>query len=130
MLNRVSSRRADAPEESGSDAPDAERIGSRAPLDLAPPAPLSPRQLQLPGPRTSDPLLGTVIGERYSIEQILQTGGQGRVYRGRHVIIGKQVAIKTLLRPEDEQAQARFLREAQSISQVRHMHIVEVDDFG
>ncbi|CAN5831193.1 hypothetical protein BH11MYX2_BH11MYX2_30770 [soil metagenome] len=40
--------------------------------------------------------VGSVLDGRYRIDSILGTGGMGRVYRGEHVGIGKQVAIKVL----------------------------------
>ena len=56
----------------------------------------------------------------------------GAVYEGMHIEIGKRVAIKTLspalaAMPD---ARARFLREAQLTSRVRHPHIVDVTDIG
>src|SRR5690606_21300038 len=41
-----------------------------------------------------DPYLGTVLGERYAIEEVIGEGGMGRVYLARHRLIDKPVAIK------------------------------------
>src|SRR4029077_14829405 len=72
---------------------------------------------------------GTTLG-RYKIVRVLGEGGMGSVYEGRHVAIGKKVAIK-VMSPElaaIPEARARFLLEAQLMSRVRHPHTVEVTD--
>ena len=43
-----------------------------------------------------DPYIGTTLDGRYFIEQQLGEGGMGVVYRGRHKVIDKRVAIKIL----------------------------------
>ncbi|MBW2731216.1 MAG: protein kinase [Deltaproteobacteria bacterium] len=75
---------------------------------------------------------GAMIGGRYQLEKLLGTGGMGFVYAGRHKLLGKPVALK-VLRSEleaDADQVARFLREAQLCSQLRHQNIVEITDFG
>ncbi len=62
----------------------------------------------------------------------LGEGGMGHVYRGEHVVIRKDVAIK-VLRPQlasEQQLVDRFLMEARAISMIRHNNIVDVTDFG
>jgi serine/threonine-protein kinase len=56
----------------------------------------------------------------------------GAVYEAAHLRLGKRVAVK-LMAPEiadDDQALARFRREAEVTSQLGHPHIVNVFDFG
>jgi serine/threonine-protein kinase len=74
---------------------------------------------------------GTTLG-KYSISRLLGTGGMGAVYEATHTEIGKKVAIKVLspLIAAVPGARARFLREAQLTSRVRHPHIVDVADMG
>src|ERR1044071_4729711 len=43
---------------------------------------------------SDDPLLGTVIDERYEVEARIGEGGMGTVYRVRHVELGRCFAIK------------------------------------
>jgi serine/threonine-protein kinase len=74
---------------------------------------------------------GTTLG-KYSIVKLLGAGGMGSVYEATHTEIGKKVAIKVLspLIAAVPGARARFLREAQLTSRVRHPHIVDVADMG
>jgi eukaryotic-like serine/threonine-protein kinase len=79
-----------------------------------------------------DPLIGRVVQERYLIEALLGSGGMASVYRGRHQLIDRQVALK-FLKPKqarDAISRARFLREARAVNRVQHEHIIDVSDFG
>jgi serine/threonine-protein kinase len=79
-----------------------------------------------------DPLIGTVVGDRYRIVSRIGVGGMGAVYRAEHTMMRKDLAIKVLL-PEfggkDEFAR-RFEREAESASRLQHPNIITVTDFG
>jgi serine/threonine-protein kinase len=73
---------------------------------------------------------GNVRG--YRIERLLGQGGMGLVYEARHAGLDKRVAIKTLL-PElacKPDVRARFVREGQAASKVRHDHVVDMYDVG
>jgi serine/threonine-protein kinase len=66
------------------------------------------------------------------VVRLLGEGGMGAVYEAVHIAIGKKVALK-VMHPElaaDPDARARFLREAQLTSRVRHPHAVDVTDVG
>jgi hypothetical protein len=78
----------------------------------------------------NDDLIGTVIDGRFDILERLTAGGMGVVYRARHVLLDAEVAIKVLLKPQDQDAQYRFLQEAQLASKVKHPNTVVVSDFG
>jgi serine/threonine-protein kinase len=74
---------------------------------------------------------GTRLG-KYQLVRRLGAGGMGTVYEAVHTEIGKHVAVKVLA-PQVaamEGARARFLREAQLTSKVRHPHAVDVTDMG
>src|SRR5437867_2662323 len=79
-----------------------------------------------------DPLLGQTLAEKYLVEELIKRGGMGAVYRGKHVLMDKTVAIKVLhpsLAVEDAVV-ARFSREAKAASRISHPHAVNVTDFG
>ncbi len=78
-----------------------------------------------------DPLVGQQL-DRYTVEEQLGEGGMGCVYRARHTVLDREYAIKVLFADfaDDGRFLARFRREAQSMSRVRHPHIVNVEDFG
>lgn len=81
---------------------------------------------------SDDPLIGQTLAEKYLIEQLMKRGGMGAVYRGKHVLMDKTVAIK-VLRPSlavDDTVVARFSREAKAASRISHPHAVSVTDFG
>jgi len=74
-------------------------------------------------------------GERlgvYAIDGWLGDGGMARVYRARHTMIDRQVAIKRLLPvlAEIPAAHALLLREARIAGGIRHRNLLEVFDFG
>ena len=74
----------------------------------------------------------TPIGDRYEIDGVLGRGGMGIVYKGKHVLMNRPVAIK-MLHPEhaaDNNVVARFQTEAQTLSQLSHPNLVSVFDFG
>src|SRR5947199_302960 len=75
-----------------------------------------------------DPLLGQTLAEKYLIEKLVKRGGMGAVYRGKHVLMDKTVAIK-VLRPSlavDDAVVARFSREAKAASRISHPHAVNI----
>ncbi len=76
--------------------------------------------------------VGSVLDGRYRIDSILGTGGMGKVFRGEHTGIGKQVAIKVLHADlgKNREAAQRFQREALASGRLDHANIVGVSDFG
>jgi serine/threonine protein kinase len=72
---------------------------------------------------------------RYQIVSELGRGSMGVVYQGFDPVIGRTVAIKTMLleglpSSEFEEYKARFQREAQAAGVLTHPNIVTVYDFG
>jgi serine/threonine-protein kinase len=79
-----------------------------------------------------DSHVGTVLDGRYRVERLLGEGGMGSVYEGRHVLVGKRVAIK-MLHAEyatNEEILKRFYREAQSAAAIGHKNIIDIYDVG
>ncbi|MEM1032810.1 MAG: protein kinase [Myxococcota bacterium] len=82
--------------------------------------------------RGSDPLIGKVVAGRYRLEARLGEGGMGLVYRARHVLIDRVVALK-LIRPDlraETHLRAWMLREAKAANRVDHAHIIDIHDIG
>lgn len=81
---------------------------------------------------SKDGYLGKVVAGRYRLEALLGEGGMGVVYRARHVLIDRVVALK-LIRPDlrgETHLRAWMLREARAANRVDHAHIVEIHDVG
>jgi eukaryotic-like serine/threonine-protein kinase len=80
----------------------------------------------------SGALVGTLLAERYRVEQLLGEGGMGQVYRAQHVHMKKTVAIKVLHRELTMQPEivARFEREAVAAARIEHAHVAAATDFG
>jgi tRNA A-37 threonylcarbamoyl transferase component Bud32 len=82
--------------------------------------------------RVNDQYIGKTLDGRYLVEALLGEGGMGVVYRGRHKVIDKRVAIK-ILRVDmaaDAEMVERFLNEAKAASSIGNPHIVDISDFG
>ena len=77
-------------------------------------------------------LIGRVLDQRYRIESCIGAGGMGVVYKARHVIIDKPLAIKMLRAEVASQPDVvkRFLLEAQLASRVKHPNVVDISDYG
>jgi formylglycine-generating enzyme required for sulfatase activity len=76
--------------------------------------------------------LGSVLGGRYRLEEILGTGGFGAVYRAVHEPLGRRFAVKMLTAPLARRPEiaGRFLREAKVVAGLDHPGIVRVTDYG
>jgi len=77
-------------------------------------------------------LIGKVVMDRYQIEAELGAGASGTVYRGRHVKLRRNVAIKVLHEDfaDDRTMLARFRREAEAAARLRHPNVIGVLDVG
>jgi serine/threonine protein kinase len=82
--------------------------------------------------KPQDPMLGRVVAGRYRLEARAGEGGMGIVYRARHVLIDRVVALK-LIRPDlrgETHLRAWMLREARAANRVDHAHIIDIHDIG
>ena len=68
----------------------------------------------------------------YEILNVLGKGGMGVVYRARQKSLDRIVAIKTVLisQMNNPELVTRFEREAVTVAQLQHPHIVAAHDFG
>ncbi|WP_181233958.1 serine/threonine-protein kinase [Enhygromyxa salina] len=79
-----------------------------------------------------DELVGTTLAERYRIDELLGIGGMGAVFRARHLLLKRDVAVK-VLHPRlsaNEDISKRFDREAQSAARLDHPNVIPVTEFG
>ncbi len=80
------------------------------------------------------PLLepGATIARHYEVLEILGRGGSSVVYKAKHNIMHKIVAVKVLLpdRRPDSRVVKRFQQEARAVSKLEHPNILKVNEFG
>jgi len=89
-----------------------------------------------PGQRLADsiarPQAGQIIGGRYQLEEWLESGAMGNVWRAQQVRLRSRAAIK-FLDPsliEVPEMLERFLQEARSAAAVQSAHVIQVFDYG
>jgi eukaryotic-like serine/threonine-protein kinase len=77
-------------------------------------------------------VLGTLLGGRYRLDAQIGRGGMSTVYRAFDTVLERPVAIKLMHREiaSDSDQLERFRREARSVAQLNHPHIVTVIDAG
>src|SRR3954467_9498719 len=77
-------------------------------------------------------VIGTLISERYRLDEKIGSGGMSSVYRAFDPTVERRVAIKLMhraLSPDPDQLE-RFRREARAVAQLNHPHVVTVIDAG
>jgi serine/threonine protein kinase len=75
---------------------------------------------------------GSLLDNRYRLDDRVATGGMGDVWRGTDVVLGRTVAVKVLRTAmlEDPEFAARFYGEARMMAAFRHPGVVEVYDYA
>lgn len=79
-----------------------------------------------------DALIGEVIDGRYTVLELIATGGMASVYRAVDTRLDRDVALK-VMRPHlahDERFVSRFKREALAAARLSHPNIVSIYDQG
>jgi cytochrome c-type biogenesis protein CcmH/NrfG len=67
---------------------------------------------------------------RYELREVLGRGGMGVIYRAWDSLMGREVALKTILDVQSQQAQQMFYREWGLQASITHPNIVEIYDIG
>ena len=81
-------------------------------------------------PGTLDP--GTILGDRYRIEELIGFGGMGAVYRATDLELDRVMALK-VIRPhlaDDPNVLQRFKQEIILAREVTHRNVVRIFDIG
>lgn len=83
-------------------------------------------------PLTQDPLVGTKLADRYLVQSVVGYGGMGIVYKARHELMDRDVAIKMLKADlkSDQLSVKRFQQEARAACRLKHPNVITLFDFG
>ncbi|MBK1877374.1 protein kinase domain-containing protein [Pelagicoccus mobilis] len=78
-----------------------------------------------------DPLIGSNVSH-FQIHELIGRGGMSTVYRGRDIVLDRDVALK-FLPPSlgsDKKTQERFIHEAKAASALDHRNIATIHEIG
>ncbi len=93
--------------------------------------PPTPQRQPSPVSGGTFPLPGSVIDNKYVVEEEIGSGGMGVVVAARHVALQQRFAIKFLVSGiDDPDTVERFVREARATSELKSEHVVRVWDVG
>jgi len=83
-------------------------------------------------PHEAVPALGSIIADKYRIEELIARGGMGAVYLATHLVSGKRLALKWMLPALGQVvgAKERFVREACATARIDHPNVVDIYDVG
>jgi eukaryotic-like serine/threonine-protein kinase len=75
---------------------------------------------------------GTMLGQRYRLEERIASGGMGDVWRCVDDVLGRTVAVKLLLPSllEEPGFTERFRGEARTMATINHPGVVDIYDYG
>jgi len=82
--------------------------------------------------QAKDDRIGTLLAGKFLVEAAIGEGGMAQVYRARHTLVDRPVAIKIMDArfAKDEQMRERFRREAKNAARLAHPNIIEIYDYG
>jgi serine/threonine-protein kinase len=92
----------------------------------------APRLAATAATTIAPPHAGQIVGERYRLEEWLESGAMGSVWRAEQIRLRSHAAIK-FLDPsliEVPEMLERFLLEARSAAAVQSAHVIQVFDYG
>ena len=77
-------------------------------------------------------MIGTLLGNRYEILELVGTGGMANVYKAKCTMLNRFVAIKVLKEEfsNDQEFLKRFSIESQASAGLSHSNVVSVYDVG
>lgn len=77
-------------------------------------------------------MVGKIIAEKYEVLEVIGGGGMGLIYKAKHILMKRIVAIKMMHPQYGSSATTlkRFQQEAQAASALNHPNILAVFDFG
>ncbi|HEY9718256.1 MAG TPA: serine/threonine-protein kinase [Trichormus sp.] len=84
------------------------------------------------GAPTKNSFVGTTLDDQYEVLSVIGQGGMSIVYKARHIMMKKVLAVKTLL-PHlvlHPHSLERFRQESQAASNLHHPNIVTIHNFG
>jgi eukaryotic-like serine/threonine-protein kinase len=85
-------------------------------------------------PPDADPMLGTLVGGRYRITELIAEGGMGRVYAAEQMMGStvRKVAVKLLVSEYSgrEHDMRRFARECSTVAELEHPNTIRFYDYG
>lgn len=81
---------------------------------------------------TRNRLRGMVIDNKYEVLSEIGEGAMGTIFKGNHITLEREVAIKVMQKKLvlDASDRERFRQEAKMLSKLMHPNIVAVHDFG
>jgi serine/threonine-protein kinase len=73
-----------------------------------------------------------ILNNRYQLQDFVEKGGMAMVYRGRDLMLERDVAVKVLRQDysRDPAFRERFRQEAKAAANLSHSNVVTVYDFG
>ena len=79
----------------------------------------------------ADRVVGTIVGQRFEILSVLGVGGMSTVYKARHLLLDRVVAVKLIHSGQVQlKALRRFQQEAKTATSLNHPNIATVREFG
>ena len=75
-------------------------------------------------------LIGSMLQGRYRLLEVIDQGGMGQILRAIQEPMGREVAIKIMKAPQEQDAEKRFFREAALTSKLQHPNTVRIYDYG
>jgi serine/threonine protein kinase len=77
-----------------------------------------------------DPLIGTIVADRYRVLALMGRGSTSRVYRALQLSTDRETALKIVARADGDEGVARFEREAKAMARLRSPYAALLYDAG